>query len=82
MVQTAQEQELLIQATALELISQNRDLYQAFQCYYDNIAQQETLLPEEQYALEELLADWKRAGLDLPEEQRKKLLKYKKNYKN
>lgn len=78
MVQTAQEQELLIQATALELISQNRDLYQAFQCYYDNIAQQETLLPEEQYALEELLADWKRAGLDLPEEQRKKIIEVQK----
>lgn len=78
MVETAQQQELLLQTAILELWSQNVALYTAFQTYYNGAAQQEDLLPEERYALEEMIADWKRSGLDLPEEQRKKIIEVQK----
>lgn len=74
----AAKETLAIKSFLLEHLSNNVDLYKAFKAYGAGNAQQEKLTPEEQLALTELLDDFKRSGLDLPEDQRKKVVELKK----
>ena len=56
-----------------DIVEMNVDLYKAFKTYYEGNAVSEDLLSEERYFLDELMKDFKRAGLDLPEENRLKI---------
>lgn len=60
-----------LQNAHTDIVSMNVDLYHAFKHYVSHNAQQEDLTHEERYFLNELMKDFKRSGLDLPEEDRK-----------
>lgn len=64
---------LKISQFALENISNNKALYNALKAYAEGNAQKEALSDEEKYFLKKSLEDYKRRGLDLPEEQLKKV---------
>ena len=64
---------LKISKFSLENIDNNKALYQALKGYADSNAKKETLSEEETYFLTKSLEDYKRRGLDLPEEQLKKV---------
>lgn len=74
----AAKEDLAIKGFLLEHLSNNVELYKAFKAYATGNAKQETLTPEEQLALTEMLDDFKRSGLDLPEDERKKILELQK----
>jgi len=61
---------LKIQETFIDLISLNIDVYHALKAYAHGNALHEALTDEQRYFLQETLADYKRHGLDLPEEKR------------
>jgi len=61
---------LKIQETCIDLISLNVDLYQALKAYAHGNGACDALTAEQEYFLYETLADYKRHGLDLPEEKR------------
>ena len=64
---------LEIQKFWVDQISNNVKLYKAFKAYAHGNAKQETLTEEEKYFISETLQDYKRSGLDLPEEQLEKV---------
>ena len=61
-----------------DMVEMNVDLYKAFKMYYEGNAVAETLLPEERYFLDDLMKDFKRSGLDLPEADRLKVAELQK----
>lgn len=61
---------LKIQEVFIDLVSLNIDLYQALKAYAQGNAACDALTDEQEYFLHETLADYKRHGLDLPEEKR------------
>lgn len=63
---------------AIDLFSENKQLYQAIKAYYDANAKNEQLTKEQRYLLDELVKGFVRAGLDKPEEIRNKLKALKK----
>lgn len=67
-----------IQNFFIDNISSNRDLYNGFKYYAENNAQNEQLNAEQLYFIEETLKDFKRSGLDLPDDQLEELKKVKK----
>ncbi len=56
-----------------DMVEMNVDLYKAFKAYNQGNASSEQLSYEERYFLNELLKDFQRFGLDLPEEKRKEI---------
>lgn len=70
---TCQEGIIKISQFALENISNNRALYHAFKDYTETNAHKEALSDEEKYYLEKTLQDYKRRGLELPDEDLKKV---------
>jgi thimet oligopeptidase len=58
---------------AIENFGQNIALYNAVKAYANGNALKEKLTSEQQYFLKETMEDYKRAGLELPEEQRNKV---------
>ena len=67
-----------ISSLAIDLISSNVPLYRAFKAYAQGNAKKENLAADQQYFVDETMADFKRAGLDLPEDQLEKVKKIKK----
>lgn len=62
----------------VDTISNNKKLYAAFKAYIQGNAAKEQLNNEQKYYLEETMKDFKRAGLNLPDEQLEKIKKIKK----
>jgi len=62
----------------IDLISNNVQLYRAFKAYAEGSAKKENLAADQQYFIDETMADFKRAGLDLPEDQLEAVKKIKK----
>jgi thimet oligopeptidase len=67
-----------IQNFFIDNISSNRELYNGFKYYAENSAPNEQLSNEQQYYIEETLKDFKRSGLDLPDDELEALKKIKK----
>lgn len=76
--ETAQEEILKIQDFFIEQFSNNVKLYHAIKDYYQNNSKQENLSKEQIYFIEETIQDYKRAGLDLPDEKLDKVRKLNK----
>ena len=70
----AEEQSILLQKHAIDLFSQNKDLYTTLKNYNEQKAPHESLTQKELYFLDEILKDYKRNGLDLPEAERQKAI--------
>lgn len=56
-----------------EEFARNSRLFAAFKAYYEGPAHAENLSQEQRYFIDELMLDWKRGGMLLPEEQLKKI---------
>lgn len=65
----AHEVSLKIQAFWIDNVSNNKLLYQAFKAYAQGNAKNEQLSLEEHYFIDETMKDFKRAGLELPDDQ-------------
>ena len=70
---TCQECIIQISQFALENINNNKALYKALKDYSDMNAKKEALSDEEKYYLEKTLQDYKRRGLELADEELKKV---------
>lgn len=70
----AEKQQVALEKEAIDLFSQNKKLYDAYKNYNDHNAHHENLTQEEKYLLEKLIQDGKRRGLDLPDDQRQKVV--------
>ncbi len=57
-----------MKAFSVEHISNNKKLYEAFKAYVQGNAQTENLNAAQRYFLDETMKDFKRAGLELPED--------------
>ncbi len=57
-----------IQTFLVEQLTNNKALYEAFKSYVDGNAQKEELNSDQRYFVDETMNDFKRAGLDLPEQ--------------
>lgn len=62
----------------VEKVSNNKKLYRAFKAYVEGNARQENLNAEQRYYLQEAMDEFKRAGLDLSDEQLEKVMVLKK----
>lgn len=67
-----------IQNFYIDNVSSNRELYNGFKYYAEHIVPNEHLSAEQRYFIEETLKDFKRSGLDLPDDQLEELKKIKK----
>lgn len=70
----AEQQEVFLEKQAIDLFSQNKELYDAFVSYNEHKAAQEKLTSQEKYLVEQILKEGKRRGLGLPVEQRQKIV--------
>lgn len=77
-VKAAQEGDVAMRKFMFEEVSANKALYQTLKTYAQGNAKKDALTVEEQYLLDETLAYFKLMGLDLPEEERKKVVELKK----
>ncbi|MFC1843014.1 M3 family metallopeptidase [Candidatus Dependentiae bacterium] len=66
---TTHKELIKIQKFWIDQVSNNQKLYKALKDYAEHNANKEDLTQEEHYFLTETISDYKRAGLDLPEEQ-------------
>lgn len=66
-----------IRAFLVDVVS-NKRLYEAFKAYVDDGVQHDTLTDEERYFIDETMKEFKRAGLDLPNEKLDEVKKLKK----
>ncbi len=69
---------LQISTFAIDNISNNKKLYQAFKAYAQGNAKKENLSPEQRYFIDENMKSFKRAGLELPDDQLAQVGKLKK----
>ncbi len=63
----------------IDHISSNRQLYKALKAYADGNAKQEELSQEQKYFLQKTLDDFKREGLDLPDQTLQQIKKMRKD---
>ena len=75
---TAHDTALTIQAFWVDHVSNNKPLYDAFKAYVEGNAKNEKLDDEQRYFLKEEMKGFKRAGLDLPDDERAELTALKK----
>lgn len=73
--EAAQKAEVDLGAFSIDNFGQNKQLYLALKEYADGNGKQEKLTTEQRYFLNELMDDYKRAGLELPDETRVKVKK-------
>ncbi len=76
--EAAQQAVQEIQAFWIDNLSDNKQLYQAFKAYVEGNGKREQLTAAQQYYVTESMKNFKRAGLELPDEQRAKLSTLKK----
>ncbi len=62
----------------IDTIGTNVELYKAIKAYAQGNAKNESLTDEQRYFIKEMLADFKRLGLELPDEQRQRVAQLKK----
>ncbi len=74
----AQEQLVILNKHLIEQFSQNKNLYNSINDYYQHNAAHEKLSKEELYFITTTLDDYKQAGITLPEEIQKKVASIKK----
>lgn len=73
-----QESVKRIEAFSVDAISTNKKLYGAFKEYVEGNAKKEKLTAEQMYFLDQTMQEFKRAGLDLPDDQLEKVKTLKK----
>ncbi len=78
MRETAHNMILKINEFYIDNIGNNKKLYQAFKAYVEGNAKSENLSDEQQYYLKETMDSFKRAGLDLPDQELEKVKQIKK----
>lgn len=71
--ESAQSNLLKITSFMLQHINHNKALYKAFKEYVEGNAKKETLIEQEQYFLQETMDDFRRSGLELPDDQLKRI---------
>ncbi len=76
--EAAKEAEVKISQAGVDIFGQNIQLYQAFKAYYETKAPSESLTVVQRYFIDETMSDFKRSGLDLPEETRAQVTQLKK----
>lgn len=69
-----------MEAFLVDNVSTNKKLYEAFKAYVEGNAKKEVLTAEQKYFLEETMKEFKRAGLDLPDDQLEKVKVLKKKF--
>ena len=69
---------IALRAFWVDQIMNNKKLYYAFKAYVEGKAKDELLNPEQRYFLAETMKDFKRAGLDLPDEKLKQVKRLQK----
>lgn len=74
----AKQEIVALQGFIIDNISNNVDLYHAFDSYAQTNAPKENLNAEQQYFITETLKDFKRSGLNLPKETRDQVAQVKK----
>ena len=74
----AQEAAIKIQGFAVDAMANNIELYNAIKSYAEHQAKTEQLTAQERYYLDKTMLDFKRSGLDLPQETLEKVKKLKK----
>lgn len=74
----AKSAEVKISQAGVDIFGQNLKLYKAFKAYYETTAQIEQLTAAQRYFVDEAMSDFKRSGLDLPEETRVKVTQLQK----
>ncbi len=74
----AQEESVRLQGIFIDLISQNKNLYNKLSSYADTSANHETLSDAQKYFIKETLESYQRDGINLPEEKRDQVAKVKK----
>jgi thimet oligopeptidase len=62
----------------VDIFATNKKLFNAFKAYAQGNALQELLSPEQQYYISETMEDFKRAGLDLPDQELERVKQLKK----
>lgn len=72
----------VVQAFLVDEISANKPLYNALKAYAQGNALKESLDETQRYILKDIIDDYVRAGLDLPEEQLEKVRQIKKELAN
>lgn len=72
----AHEQQIKIKEFFVDAILNNRDLYRAFKEYIEQ--KREFLRPDQEYYIQETMAEFKRAGLDLPDDELEQVKKVQK----
>lgn len=75
---TAREKLLEMSNLSVDLLSQNVELYKAVKAYYEGNAKKENLTKDQQYVLDESMKEYKRSGIDKPEEIREQVKKLNK----
>ncbi len=73
----AEEQELILKSLILDKVTNNKPLYDVCKAYALS-SSKDKLSSSERLFLDEVLADFKRSGLDLPQEQRDRIVELKK----
>ncbi|MGE0009862.1 MAG: M3 family metallopeptidase [Candidatus Babeliales bacterium] len=74
----AERADVKLSHAGIDLFGQNKKLYQAFKAYYEGAYKTEQLTASERYLVEETMDDFKRSGLDLPEDKRQEVIKLEK----
>lgn len=74
-----QEAERGIRSYLIDHVSNNKALYDAIKSYATTNASQENLSAEQQYYIEEVVRDYQRSGLDLPDDARARVAQIKKD---
>jgi thimet oligopeptidase len=75
MRETARKKMLEASELAVDLLSQNIELYNAIKAYYEGNAKREHLSKEQRYFLDNMMKDFKKSGLDKPHEIRDQIKK-------
>lgn len=69
----AQKQQVRLQSEFVSIFEQNKKLFEAFKSYAEQIAPTEKLTVPETYFIENVIRDFKKSGLNLPEEKQKEV---------
>ena len=77
--QAAQQALIAIQDFTVDMVSNNKKLFQAVKAYYDGNAQKEELRPDQRYFLDEVYLGYIRAGLQLSDEKLEEIKQLNKN---
>jgi len=72
---TAEKESITLQEFFIDLISQNKDLYNKLSAYENHTANNENLTDAQKYFIQQTLESYKRDGINLPDEKRAQVAK-------